>query len=42
LTSVPSFEGIVIEFYDLIAIAVYAALCWVLIQLLWILFGRLR
>lgn len=42
LTATPSFEGIVIEFYDLIAIAVYAALCWVLIQFLWILFARLK
>ena len=42
LTTTPSFKGIVIEFYDLIAIAVYAALCWVLIQFLWILFARLK
>ena len=40
LTRTPSFEGIVIEFYDLVAIAVYAMLCWVIIQLLWILFAR--
>lgn len=42
LTPTPSFEGIVIEFYDLIAIAVYAALGWVIVQFLWILFARLR
>jgi len=42
LTQTPSFEGIVIEFYDLIALAVYAALCWVIIQFIWILFARLR
>lgn len=40
LTRTPSFEGIVIEFYDLVAIAVYAMLCWVIVQLLWILFAR--
>ncbi len=40
LTRTPSFEGIVIEFYDLVAIAVYAMLGWVIIQLLWILFAR--
>ncbi len=40
LTRTPSFEGIVIEFYDLIAIAVYAMLGWVITQLLWILFAR--
>lgn len=40
LTRAPSFEGIVIEFYDLIAMAVYAMLGWVIIQLMWILFAR--
>lgn len=40
LTRTPSFEGIVIEFYDLIAMAVYAMMAWVIIQLLWILFSR--
>lgn len=40
LTHTPSFEGIVIEFYDLIAIAVYAMLCWVIVQLIWIIFSR--
>lgn len=40
LTRTPSFEGIVIEFYDLVAMAVYAMLGWVIIQLLWILFAR--
>ena len=42
LTSTPTFEGIVIEFYDLIALAVYAAVCWVIIQFIWILFARLK
>lgn len=40
LTRTPAFEGIVIEFYDLIAMAVYAMLGWVIVQLLWILFAR--
>jgi hypothetical protein len=42
LTPTPSFEGIVIEFYDLIAIAVYFILSWAIVRLLWILFARLR
>ncbi|HEY5984303.1 MAG TPA: hypothetical protein VIU38_12610 [Anaerolineales bacterium] len=42
LTNTPSFEGIVIEFYDLVAILVYFALGWALIRVLWILFARLR
>lgn len=42
LTTTPSFEGIVIEFYDLVAIAVYALLGWVIIRVLWLLFARLR
>ena len=42
LTRTPSFEGIVIEFYDLIAIMVYFVLAWVIIRLIWILFARLK
>ena len=42
LTSTPSFDGIVIEFYDLIAILVYFALGWALIKVLWILFAKLK
>ncbi len=42
LTSTPSFQGIVIEFYDLIAILVYFVLSWAAVRLLWILFARLR
>jgi hypothetical protein len=42
LTRTPSFEGIVIEFYDLIAILVYFVLAWSIIRLLWILFVRLK
>jgi len=42
LTRTPSFEGIIIEFYDLIAIAVYAMLGWVVVRVLWLLFARMR
>ncbi len=41
LTPTPSFEGIQIEFFDLIAILVYFLLAWAIIRLLWILFARL-
>ena len=42
LTPTPSFEGIQIEFYDLIAILVYFLLAWAVIRLIWILFARFR
>ena len=42
LTRTPSFEGIEIEFFSLIAIGVYALLGWVIIQLIWILFARMK
>ena len=42
LTRTPSFEGIIVEFYDLIAIAVYAMLGWIIIRVIWLMFGRLR
>ena len=42
LANSPEFDGIVIEFYDLIAILVYFALGWGLIRLLWIFFARLE
>ncbi len=42
LTPTPSFQGIQIEFFDLIAILVYFLLAWAIIRLLWILFARLR
>jgi hypothetical protein len=42
LTPTPSFEGIQIEFFDLIAILVYFLLAWAVVRLLWILFARLR
>ncbi len=42
LTSTPAFQGIVIEFYDLIAILVYFVLSWAVVRLLWILFARVK
>ncbi len=42
LTRTPSFEGITIEFFSLIAIVVYAMIGWVTIQLMWILFARMK
>ncbi len=40
LTRTPAFEGIAIEFYDLIAIGVYYMLGWIIVRLMWILFAR--
>jgi hypothetical protein len=42
LTHTPSFEGIEIEFFSLVAIVVYALIGWVIIQLMWILFSRIK
>jgi YggT family protein len=42
LTNTPSFQGIVIEFHDLIAIMVYFILSWVVVRLLWILPAKLK
>ena len=42
LTSNPSFQGITIEFHDLIAIVVYAMIGWVIVRVLWLLFARVR
>lgn len=42
LTGTPTFAGVEIEFFALIAIVVYTAICWVIVQLIWILFARLR
>jgi type IV secretory pathway VirB3-like protein len=42
LTRTPSFEGIEIEFFSLIAIVVYGLLGWIIIQLMWILFARMK
>ena len=42
LTRTPTFEGIEVEFFSLIAIVVYSLLGWVTIQLMWILFARMK
>jgi hypothetical protein len=42
LTRTPSFEGIEIEFFSLIAIIVYALIGWIIVQLMWILFSRMK
>lgn len=42
LTYTPTFQGIEIEFFSLIAIVVYALLGWIIVQLTWILFSRMR
>jgi hypothetical protein len=42
LTRTPTFEGIEIEFFSLIAIVVYSLIAWIIIQLLWILFARMK
>jgi len=42
LTRTPTFEGIEIEFFSLVAIVVYALIGWIIIQLLWILFARMK
>ncbi len=42
ITYTPKFGGIEIEFFSLIAIAVYSLIGWIVIQLIWLLFSRLR
>ena len=42
ITYTPSFQGIEIEFFSLIAIVVYSLACWIIVQLIWLLFSRLR
>jgi len=42
LTRTPSFEGIEVEFFSLIAIVVYALIGWIIVQLMWILFSRMK
>jgi hypothetical protein len=42
LTRTPSFEGIEIEFFSLVAMVVYALIGWIIIQLMWVLFSRMR
>lgn len=41
ITYTPTFGGIQIEFFSLIAIAVYSLICWIVVQLIWLLFSRL-
>ena len=40
LTITPGFEGFVLDAPAIVAMAVYAALAWVFIQLVWIMFNR--
>lgn len=42
LTRTPSFEGIEIEFFSLVAIVVYSLIGWIIIQLMWLLFARMK
>ena len=42
ITFTPAFQGIQIEFFSLIAIVVYSLVCWIIVQLIWLLFSRLR
>jgi hypothetical protein len=42
ITFTPIFGGVEIEFFSLIAIAVYSLIGWVIIQLIWLLFSRQR
>ena len=42
ITYTPAFQGVQIEFFSLIAIVVYTLICWIIVQLIWLLFARLR
>ena len=42
LTATPSFQGIEIEFFSLIAMAFYFLLGWVITRVIWLSFARLR
>lgn len=42
ITYTPQFGGVEIEFFSLIAIAVYTLIAWILTQLIWLLFSRLK
>ena len=42
ITYTPAFQGVQIEFFSLIAIVVYSLICWIIVQLIWLLFARLR
>ena len=41
ITYTPAFGGVEIEFFSLIAIAVYSLLAWIITRLIWLLFARL-
>jgi YggT family protein len=41
ITYTPTFGGVQIEFFSLIAIVVYTLICWILVKLIWLLFSRL-
>jgi hypothetical protein len=42
ITYTPRIGGVEIEFFSLIAIAVYTLIAWIVTQLIWLLFSRLR
>ena len=42
LTPSPSYQGVAIEIYSLVAIIVYGLLGWLIIKLMWVLFARVR
>jgi uncharacterized protein YggT (Ycf19 family) len=42
ITYTPQFGGVEIEFSSLIAIVVYTLIAWIVTQLIWLLFSRLR
>jgi YggT family protein len=42
LTRTPSYQGIEVELFALVAIVVYTLIAWVIVQVLWILFARLK
>src|SRR5215212_5464651 len=41
ITYTPSFQGIQVEFFSLIAIIVYSLICWIIVRLIWLLFSRM-
>ena len=41
ITYTPTFGGVQIELFSLIAIVVYTLICWILVKLIWLLFSRL-
>ena len=42
LTRVITVQGMVIEFYDLVAMLVYGLLAWVIIRLIWLIFAQIH